>query len=72
MTLRGERKSEPKEKKGNGNLTERFFGSFSKTFTLPETVETKKIKAKLKNGVLEITLPKRAVAKPRRIQVQMD
>ncbi|NIS70758.1 MAG: Hsp20 family protein [Proteobacteria bacterium] len=72
LTLRGEKKSEAKEKKGNGHLTERFFGSFSKTFYLPETVNTKKVKATLRNGVLEITLPKRAVAKPKKIQIQMN
>ncbi|MBW2059192.1 MAG: Hsp20/alpha crystallin family protein [Deltaproteobacteria bacterium] len=72
MTLKGEKKSEKSGKGRNDLWTECFYGSFSRTFRLPETVETKKIKARLKNGVLEISLPKRAEAKPKKISVEMN
>ncbi|NIQ40440.1 MAG: Hsp20 family protein [Proteobacteria bacterium] len=72
MTLKGEKKTEKKEKQKNGRFTESFFGSFSRTFRLPETIETKKIKARLKNGILEITLPKRPETKPKEIPIEMN
>lgn len=72
MTLRGEKKSEERDKGKNDLWAESFHGSFSRTFHLPETIETKKIKASLKNGILEITLPKRPEVKPKKIAVQMN
>lgn len=72
LTLKGEKKSGKKEAGKEDHWTERFHGSFSRTYHLPETIEKKKIKARLKNGVLEITLPKRVEAKPRKIPVQMN
>ena len=48
------------------------YGAFSRTFYLPETVDTKKIKAKMKNGLLEITLPKQPKTKPKKITVHMN
>jgi HSP20 family protein len=72
MTLKGEKRTEKKEKPKNGHFAESFFGSFSRTFRLPETIETKKIKARLRNGVLEITLPKRPETKPKEIPIEMN
>lgn len=72
MSLKGEKKSEKKEEGENDHWTERFYGSFSRTFHLPENIERKKIKARLKNGVLEVTLPKRAEAKAKKIPVQVN
>lgn len=72
MTLRGEKKFEEKNKGKNDHWTERYYGTFLRTFHLPQTIEMKKIKARLKNGVLEITLPKRAEARPKKIPVEMN
>lgn len=72
MSLKGEKKSEKKDKDENDHWTERFYGTFSRTFHLPENIEKEKIKARLKNGILEVTLPKRAEAKPKKIPVQMN
>jgi len=72
MTLKGEKKSEKKNGGENDHWRECFYGSFSRTFRLPDNIETKKIKATLKDGVLEVTLPKQAEAKPKRISVEMN
>jgi len=62
LCIKGERKSEKEEKKKDYHLTEREFGSFERRFTLPEGVESDKIEANLKKGVLTVTLPKKAEA----------
>ena len=69
LTLRGERKREKEVKSENLYRTERFYGSFTRSFTLPVTVDTEKIHAEYKDGVLQVTLPKVDAAKPRRIKV---
>lgn len=69
LTLRGERKREKEVKSENLYRTERFYGAFSRSFTLPVTVDTEKIQAEYKDGVLQVTLPKVDAAKPRRINV---
>jgi len=69
LSLRGERKVENETKKENYRRVERSYGSFSRTFTLPETVEQEKIRAEYKDGVLTITLPKRPETKPKQIKV---
>jgi len=69
LTLRGERKMEKKEDKDNYHRIESFYGSFSRSFTLPEKADREKIKAEYKNGVLTITIPQRPEAKPREIPV---
>ena len=60
LTISGERKSESKEKKGGVQHIERSYGSYSRSFTLPDNVEEKKISADCKDGVLTLTLPKTA------------
>ena len=72
LTLRGERKFEEKKKEGGWHRLERSYGSFERVFTLPETVDPEGVKADYKNGVLTITLPKKEVAKPRQIKVQVS
>jgi len=69
LTLRGERKREKEVKSENLFRTERFYGSFTRSFTLPGTVDTEKIRAEYRDGVLQVVLPKLEEAKPRKIQV---
>jgi HSP20 family protein len=72
LTLRGERKLEKEEKKDQYHRIERSFGTFTRSFTLPGTVDAEKIRAESKNGVLTVALPKKAEAKPRSIQVKIS
>ena len=69
LTLKGERKLEDKEEKDNYHRIESFYGSFSRSFTLPDTADRDKISADFKNGVLTVTVPQRPETKPRVIQV---
>jgi HSP20 family protein len=71
LTLKGERKFED-QKNGKGfHRIERSYGKFVRAFSLPDTVDGDKVKADYKNGVLTITLPKKEVAKPRTINVEV-
>src|SRR5215471_19698633 len=72
LTVRGERKFEEKKNEGGWHRLERGYGSFERVFTMPDTVEAEKVKADYKNGVLTITMPKKEVAKPRQIKVQVS
>ena len=63
LTIRGERKFEQKVKEENYLRIERTYGSFSRSFSLPSTVNNEAIKAEYKNGVLTVDLPKRAEVK---------
>lgn len=69
LTLRGERKLDNEIKRENYHRVERAYGTFSRSFTLPSVVDTDKIKAEYKDGVLRVTLPKREEAKPKQITV---
>jgi HSP20 family protein len=69
LTVHGERKIEKEEKEENYRRVERQYGSFTRTFTLPTTVDTEKVSASYDKGVLKITLPKKAEAKPKQIKV---
>jgi HSP20 family protein len=62
LTIKGEKKEEKEEKKKNYYFTERRFGSFQRSFRVPEGVDTDKIEASFKNGVLTVSLPKSAEA----------
>jgi HSP20 family protein len=62
ITIKGEKKSEREEKKDDYHLTERSYGSFQRSFRLPDTVEVDKATAKFDKGVLKVTLPKSAEA----------
>ncbi|MBI5905701.1 MAG: Hsp20/alpha crystallin family protein [Deltaproteobacteria bacterium] len=69
LTLRGERKVEKEVKEENYHRIERAYGTFQRSFSLPSTIDQEKISATLKDGVLELTLPKREQAKPKQITV---
>ena len=72
LTVKGEKKEEREEQGGNRYVAERRFGSFQRSFRLPEDADPGKIEAGFKNGVLTVTLPKRpeAQAKRRKIEVK--
>lgn len=72
LTLKGERKFEKESKSGGFHRIERSYGSFTRYFALPDTVEPDGVKAAYTNGVLTVTLPKKEVAKPRQIKVQVS
>jgi HSP20 family protein len=69
LTIRGERELDTQIKQENFHRIERAYGSFVRTFSLPATVDTAKIAAEYKNGVLTVKLPVREEAKPRSIDV---
>jgi len=70
LTIKGERHSETKASKNGYERVERAAGTFLRRFTLPESADAEAIKATHTNGVLEVTIPKRPQAQPRRITVQ--
>jgi HSP20 family protein len=72
LTLRGERKLEQTATENGYQRTERAYGAFQRSFTLPPTIDSEHISAESKDGVLRIRLPKRAETKPRQIKVQVD
>ncbi len=69
ITLRGERNFEKKEENDNYHRVERSYGSFTRSFTLPQTVSAEGATAEYQNGVLRVTLPKREETKARRIEI---
>jgi HSP20 family protein len=71
LTLKGERKFEKKTEEGNYHRVERSYGSFTRTFTLPSTVDVNNVAADFKDGVLKVMLPRKEETKPRQIQVQV-
>lgn len=72
LTLRGERRIDKEVKRESYHRVERAYGSFSRSFTLPSMVDTEKIKAEFKEGVLHLTLPKKEEAKPRQISIKVS
>jgi HSP20 family protein len=71
MTVHGERKFEQEEKEENYRRVERQYGSFTRTFTLPQTVDQESVQADYDKGVLKIKLSKKAEAKPKQIKVNV-
>jgi HSP20 family protein len=71
LTVHGERKFEKEEKQENFRRVERQYGSFTRTFTLPTTVDAEKVAASYDKGILKIALPKKAEAKPKQIKVSV-
>jgi len=69
LTLRGERKHEAEVKEERFQRRERAYGSFQRAFWLPTTVDTEKIQANFKDGVLELRIPKSEAAKPKKIAI---
>ena len=70
LTLKGERKLEEKEDRQNYHRVESFYGTFTRSFTLPNSIQADKIAADYRNGVLTITIPQKPEAKARSIQVK--
>ena len=70
LTIQGEREGEKREEKQGHKRIERSYGNFFRRFTLPDSADTDKISAKGENGVLTITIPKRAEIQPRKIAVE--
>jgi HSP20 family protein len=71
LSIRGERKFETSVKEDNYLRIERSYGSFSRSFSLPNTVSTDAVRAEYRNGVLTVSLPKRAEAKPKQVKVNI-
>jgi HSP20 family protein len=71
LTIRGERKFEQTVKEENYLRMERSYGSFGRSFSLPNTVDTQAIKAQYTDGVLTVTLPKRAESKPKQVKINV-
>jgi len=72
LTVHGERKFEKDEKEENYRRIERQYGSFTRTFTLPNTVDTESVSADYDKGVLKIKLAKKSEAKPKQIKVNVS
>src|ERR1700689_1277142 len=71
LTVHGERKFEKEEKEENYRRVERQYGSFTRTFTLPTTVDANQVQANYDKGVLKINLAKKAEAKPKQIKINV-
>ena len=71
LTIRGEKREEKEIKEKDYVRSERYYGAFHRSFTLPAGVDPQKVNAGYKDGVLEITLPKREDAKPKQIKVDI-
>jgi HSP20 family protein len=71
LTVHGERKIEKEEKEENFRRVERQYGSFTRSFTLPSSVDSGQVSAHYDNGVLKIKLAKKAEAKPKQIKVNV-
>ena len=69
LTLRGERRFEKRDDSDNYHRVERSYGSFTRSFTLPQTVSPENVTAEYKNGVLRVVLQKREEVKARRIEI---
>lgn len=72
LTISGEKKQEKTDEKENYYRTERSFGSFCRTFSLPSTIKAEDIKANYKDGVLTIEMPKVEEAKPKEISINVS
>ena len=71
LMIKGEKAEEKEEKAKDYHVHERRFGSFERCFSLPDGVDTDKIEASFKKGVLTVTLPKKEAAKPRQVKVEV-
>ena len=72
LSISGERKFEDEKESGNYHYRERRYGSFSRTFNLPETVNEEDISASFKNGILSIELPKHEVVIPKEREIKIS
>ena len=69
LSIQGERKLEKETREENYHRIERAYGAFYRSFTLPNYIDQDKIKAEHENGVLKITMPKKAELKPRKVRI---
>ncbi len=72
LTIKGEKKQEREEKEADYHLVERSYGAFTRSIQLPKEVQSDKINASYKNGILKITLPKSEGAKKKEIKIKVD
>jgi HSP20 family protein len=72
LTIHGERKTEKDEKNKRYHRMERSYGSFTRSFSLPEGADTSKIRAEFKDGLLQIHMLKSETAKPKHIEVKVE
>lgn len=72
MTIRGEKKQEKEEKDKTLHRVERRYGSFTRSFTLPDSADEKGVKAAFKDGVLTVTVKKIASAQPKAIEIKVE
>lgn len=71
LTIAGQRKFEKQDSAAGYHRMERSYGTFTRSFAIPNTFDTEKIGASYKNGVLTVTLPKKEAAKPRQIKIEV-
>jgi HSP20 family protein len=71
LTITGERRVEKAVEKDHYHRMERTYGTFSRSFSLPSTIDTEKVRAEYKDGVLSVTLPLREESKPKQISVEV-
>lgn len=71
LTIKGEKKLSGEVKEERFHHVERRYGAFTRSFSLPRTVDASKVSAEYRNGVLTVTLPLREEAKPRQIKVDV-
>jgi HSP20 family protein len=72
LTIKGEKKQEKEEKEEDYHLVERSYGAFSRSIRLPAEVESTKIKASYKNGILRVTLPKSEKVKAKEVRIKAE
>lgn len=72
LTISGERKLENEDKRDNYARVEQHYGSFSRSFSLPNTIDAGKVEASMDKGILTVNLPKREEAKPKLIEVKIN
>jgi len=72
LTIKGEKKHESEVKEEQFHVMERTYGSFSRSFSLPTNVDSSKVRADYKDGVLTLTLPKKEESKPKKIEVKVS
>lgn len=71
LSIRGERKQEKEEKGKKFHRVERYYGNFTRSFTLPDSVDETKVEASFKDGMLNIQIPKSKKSKPKTIEVKI-
>ena len=72
LYLKGERKFEKEVKEENYHRVERSYGAFTRSFSLPSSIDTEHVKAEYKDGQLTLTMPKREEAKPKTVKIDVE